>query len=105
MMRREPLHGPPAIVADVGLRKRPRREPQRDGEDDERREAAGGDEDRLDSASPRTTQTGGQVPDPHGGKYSDGNVERVEQPALDVRDVGQVEERQAQRWPGGQKRQ
>src|SRR5438067_9529151 len=104
-MRREPLHGPPAIVGDVGLCERPRRESQRDGEDDQRREAAGGDEDRLDPARARATQTRGQAANADRGEDANRHVERVEQPALDVRDVGQVEQRQHQRWPDNEERQ
>src|SRR5438445_339591 len=104
-MRREPLHGPPAIVGDVGLCERPRRESQRDGEDDQRREAAAGDEDRLDPARARATQTRGQAANADRGEDANRHVERVEQPALDVRDVGQVEQRQHQRWPDNEERQ
>jgi hypothetical protein len=98
-MRRQPLHRVPGIVADVRFRERARREPQRDREHDRRREAANRHEDGLDTTGASAAHPGGQRPQPDRGQQPDRHIERIEQPALDVREVGKVEQRDDERRP------
>ena len=105
MVRRQPLHRLPRVIADVGLRESTGRKSKRNGEHDQRRYAAGGDERGLHATGTPGTEPTGEPAQADGGKHADRQVERIEQAPLDVGEVGQVQEGGNQRWPGEHQRE